>query len=189
VPDFTLTSAPPLAGTNITIGDAALTAPANLAVVSVALPLGNETAAEKAIKTAYGAALPDIGKSAMSKDGAARLVRLGRDQAFVIFTHATPDAEPTVQARLRGKAYTTDQTDVWSGLEISGAGSRAALERICPLDLHPDSFAKGDAARTTMEHLGVLIIRTGQDTFLLLSASSSAGSFLHAVETSMTNIA
>ena len=101
MPDFPLTSAPPLAGTNITIGDAALTAPADLAVVSVALPLGNETAAEKAIKTAYGAALPDIGKSTMSKDGAARLVRLGRDQAFVIFTHDTPDAEPTVQARLR----------------------------------------------------------------------------------------
>ena len=39
-----------------------------------------------------------------------------------------------------------------------------------------------------MEHLGTIIIRTEQDTFLLLSASSSAGSFLHAVETSIRNV-
>jgi sarcosine oxidase subunit gamma len=40
-----------------------------------------------------------------------------------------------------------------------------------------------------MEHLGVLILRSGDDEYLLLSASSSARSFLHAVETSLRNIA
>ena len=44
------------------------------------------------------------------------------------------------------------------------------------------------AARTVMEHLGVLILRTGEDDYLLLSASSSAKSFLHAVEVSLTNV-
>ena len=39
-----------------------------------------------------------------------------------------------------------------------------------------------------MEHLGVLIMRTGEDRFLLLSASSSAGSFLHAVETAIKSV-
>ena len=54
--------------------------------------------------------------------------------------------------------------------------------------LYPDAFVEGAAARTVMEHLGVLILRTGPDAYLLLSASSSAGSFLHAVETSLVNV-
>ena len=185
--DFTLTSAPPLAGYDKSFGDIVLSAPADLAIVSLAIPLGEDVAAKKAIKKAYGTDLPEPGKSAVAKDGE-RLVRLGKDQAFVVFTHTTPDAERVVAERLKGAAYTTDQTDVWSGLEISGSSSRKALERICPLDLYPDHFVENDAARTVMEHMGVLIIRTGVDAYLLLSASSSAGSFLHAVETSIHNV-
>ena len=187
--DFELVSAPPLAGYNQNFEGVSLKAPADLAIVSLALPLGGESASEKAIKTAYGAALPEVGQSALSKDSTARLVRLSPDAAFVIFTHGTPDAEPYVAAKLKGAVYTTDQTDVWTGLEIAGPNSRTALERICPIDLHKDSFAQGDAARTTMEHLGTLIIRTGDDAFLLLSGSSSAKSFLHAIETSIQNTA
>lgn len=187
MPDFTLTSAPPLAGYDQGFGNVMLKAPADLALVSIALPLGAENAAEKAVKAAYGVALPGMGKSVRAADGA-RLIRMTPDQAFVLFTRATPDAERVVADKLGGHVYTTDQTDVWVGLEISGPSSRAALERICPLDLHPDAFAMDDAQRTVMEHLGVLILRTGPDTFLLLSASSSANSFLHALETSIRNV-
>lgn len=185
--DYTLISAQPLAGYDETIGGIRLHAPADLALVSVALPLGGEAAALKAVRAAYGTDLPDPGKSAVAKDGV-RLVRLGPDQGFVIFTHPTPDAEDVVAGKLKGKAYTTDQTDVWTGLAIEGARARTALERICPLDLHPDAFAVDDAARTVMEHLGVLIIRTEANGYLLLSASSSANSFLHAIETSIHNV-
>lgn len=185
--DFTLTPAPPLAGTDRTIAGTGLRGCADLAIVSVALPLGREDTAQAAIERAYGAPLPGMGKSARTRDGA-RLVRLGPDLGLVLFTHAAPDAEPQVAQRLDGAAYTTDQTDVWAGLVLDGAAARRALERICPLDLHPRAFAVDDAARTVMEHLGVLIIRTGPETWLLLSASSSAGSFLHAVETSLRNI-
>ncbi|MDT8327410.1 MAG: sarcosine oxidase subunit gamma family protein [Roseovarius sp.] len=188
MPDYSLTPAAPLAGTDITIADTRLVAPADLAVVSVALPLGAENAAEAAIKAVYGVALPEVGKSRLAKDGA-RLVRLGSDFAFVIFTHPTPDAERVVAGRLKGAVYTTDQTDVWVALDLSGANARRALERICPIDLHPDAFGIGDSARTVMEHLGTLIIRTGDNTYRLMSGSSSAGSFRHAIETSLSNIA
>jgi sarcosine oxidase subunit gamma len=63
------------------------------------------------------------------------------------------------------------------------------LERICPIDLHPQAFAVGAVARTLMDHLNVIILREGGDTFLLMSARSSARSFWHAVETSIRNIA
>ena len=83
----------------------------------------------------------------------------------------------------------TLQSDNWVGVRISGTRSRDALERICPLDLHPDVFGIDQVARTVMEHLGVIILREDKDSFLMLSASSSAKSFLHAIETSIHNVA
>lgn len=185
--EYTLTPAPPLVGANMTIGEVRLRVPVGLAIVSLALPLGDEAEAAKAVQVAWGKALPEVGQSVTAKDGV-RLVRLGQDQAFVIFPHTPPDAAQVVAARLNGRTYVTDQTDAWAVLEMGGPQSRTALERICPLDLHPKVFAIDAAARTVMEHLGVLIIRTGGDAFLLLSASSSADSFLHAVQTSMQNV-
>jgi len=188
VAKFKLISDPPLNGYAKKIGTVSVSAPKNMAVVSMALPLGGEKPAERAIKAAYGVALPAPGKSALSKDGKARLVRMSIDQAFVIFSSSTADAEPKVQAAIKGKAYTTDQTDAWTSLMVSGPNVRAALERICPVDLHPDQFAIHDCARTIMEHLGTLIIRVKDNEYLLMSASSSAGSFLHAIETSAKNV-
>lgn len=186
--NLTLTSEPPLAGTDMNISGVRLWAPADIAVVSIALPLGGEDAARDAIHNAYGVALPDIGKSVVAPEDT-RLIRLAPDLAFAVFIRAAPDAERIVADKLKGAVYTTDQTDVWATLGLSGADARRALERICPLDLHPDAFAVNDAARTVMEHLGVLILRSSEDEYLLLSASSSACSFLHALETSLRNIA
>jgi len=188
VAEFTLTPAPPLAGIDRTIGNVHIAAPADLAIVALALPPGGEDAALAAIEAGYGHALPAPGKAARTGDGET-LLRLTGDQAFVLFSQAAPDAAAVVAGRLAGAAHVTDQTDSWCALTVSGAGSRAALERICPVDLHPDAFAINDAARTVMEHLGVLILRTGADDYLLLSASSSAASFLHAVDISARNVA
>ena len=186
--EFSLTAAPPLAGVDEKFDGIHLRAPKDLAIVAVALPLGGEDAALTAIRKGYGADLPAPGKSVSAKEDGATLLRLAPDQAFILFHRAEPDAEAVVAEGIGDTAYLTDQTDVWCGLEVSGPRARIALERICPIDIHADAFAVGDAARTVMEHLGTIIIRTEQDTFLLLSASSSAGSFLHAVETSIRNV-
>jgi len=188
VAEFTLTSAPPLAGIDHKSDGIHLRAPKDLAIVAVALPLGGEDAALAAIRKGYGADLPDPGKSVSAQEDGATLLRLAPDQAFILFHRAEPDAEAVVAGRIGEVAYLTDQTDTWVALELSGPRARTALERICPIDIHPDAFAVGCAARTVMEHLGTIILRTEQDTFLLLSASSSAGSFLHAVETSIRNV-
>jgi len=188
VPEFTLTAVSPLGGYDKDHGGVHLTELTDLSIVSIALPLGGEAAAEKTIKNAFGTAAPPVGTTALSKGGAERLVRLGRDQIFALFTHVSPDAERVIAARLNASAYCTDQSDVWVALEISGTGARAALERICPIDLHAHAFPEGNVARTSMEHLGTIILRTGPEKFLLLSASSSAHSFLHALEVSIRNV-
>ena len=90
--------------------------------------------------------------------------------------------------KFESSAYITDQTDAWVVLELSGASSREALERICQIDLNKDAFKLNSMARTSMEHMSAIIVRTSKDTFLLMSASSSAFSFLHAVELSAQHI-
>lgn len=182
--EYQLTASPPLSGYDKRFGAITLRAPGDIALVSLALPLGAEAAAKQAIRSAYGIDFPEVGKAASGGDGAI-LLRMSLEQGFVLFTHPTPDAEAVVAARLNGAVYTTDQSDVWTALEISGPDARKALERICPLDLHDAAFGEMDVARTVMEHLGVIILRADAQTWLLLSASSSAGSFLHAIETSI----
>ena len=186
--DYQLIAEPPLAGTDVRIGTVRLLAADTLAIVSIALPLGEEAAAEKALKSSFKVALPESGQSTVAPDGA-RVVRTGPDQALILLPETRQSPEAFVLEKLKHTVYATDQSDVWSGLTLEGEDALAVLERICPLDLHASVFPTDAAARTVMEHLGVLIIRTGEQSFLLLSASSSAVSFLHAIETSMRNVA
>ena len=189
--DFTLTAEAFLGRFEHQYDDVKLREIYDVAVVSAAIPLRKLTAAKKAVRAAFSVDLPEVGLSALSQDSAMRILRLGTDQAFVVFPRAQQDtgAEPHIADLLGGVFYTTDQSDVWVTLELSGAGARRALERICPLNLAPDAFGIGAVARTSMEHLGTVIIRTCDDSFLLMSASSSAHSFLHAIETSIANTA
>lgn len=180
--EITLTATPALAGTDIRIGDGRIRSREDLAIVSVAVPLGGQAALVAALKRAYGLAMPEPTRSTAAKD--IRAIRTSPDQLMLIFPHLAPDANASVQAALKGAAYTTDQTDGWAVLELEGAAVLPALERLCPLDLAATAFPDGAFARTVMEHMGAMILRLAADRFLLLCASSSAGSFLHAVETS-----
>lgn len=186
--EYHLVAEPPLAGTDISIGGVRLAAQTEISIVSIALPLEQETEATAALEAAYKLALPESGHSIVASDGA-RVVRTALDQAFILLPEIQHSPERMVSEKLLETVYTTDQTDVWAALTLEGSGAVAVLERVCPLDLDPSLFPKNAAARTMMEHLGVLIIRTDDAAFLLLSASSSAASFLHMLKTSMVNVA
>ncbi len=177
--DITLTAAPIL-GADMQIGANHIKERDDLAVVSIATPLGGDDALAAALKSRWSLEMPS--PTATTTNGEARAIRTGQDQIMLVFPHATPDAEPLVQSKLNGAGYTTDQTDSWVILDISGPQTLLALERICPIDLA--SFDIGDAGRTVMEHMGAVVIKLGDDRFSLMAASSSAQSFLHAVETS-----
>ena len=178
---FTLHAASSLGGADITIGDNSIVERPELALVSVAIPLDGEEKLSEAMHKAWGLPIPKPRLSLVKDE--MRALSTAPDQLLLIFPHTTPDAEPFIQKKLAGAGYTTDQTDVWTVLEISGPDVIASLERLCPLDA-PGMPING-SARTVMEHMGAMIVRTAPDGFLLLSASSSARSFLHAVETSL----
>ena len=185
--DFTLSARPPLDGYEAAWDGAILREIIDAAIVSIAVPSGGEAELQGALKTVFGCVQPQPGKSVLSGDGATRLLGLGPDQMLAVTSHAPHRAEQALARELDGVAYTTNQNDVWVALELAGPQSRVALERICPIDLHSGSFGQGDVARTQMEHMGAIIVRTGADTYFLLSASSSANSFLHALEVSIDN--
>ncbi len=178
--EIRLDPTPTLGGARLEIGMNIIAERDDMALVSVATPLNGEAELGAALAQAWGLKIPAPALSETAGD--MRAIRTSPDQMMLVFPHATPDAEPHVQKAISGKGYTTDQTDVWVVLEVSGPENIAALERLCPLDLPaaPTDFA----ARTVIEHMGAIVVKLADDRFLLMSASSSASSFLHAVETS-----
>lgn len=183
--DFKLAAQAPLGGYCANFEAVSLTELTGLALVSVATPMGGHDDLLSNTVAAFGTTLPGIGCCTRSEDGQTRLLGLQRDQLFVVLEHESHNALSVVTEKLGTTGYYTDQSDSWVILQMTGLGSRAALERICMLDLSPDVFSIDAVARTTMEHLSVIIVRDDADSFWLMSARSSAKSFLHALETSI----
>ena len=181
--EFALRARTPLDGYAETFGGVALAEATGLSLVSAAVPLGGDDAFVGALADGFGASRPSTGDSAPGDRLGACVLGMQPDQLFVLFEAPDPDrAVETVAAALGPAAYVTDQSDSWAMLRIAGPGVRKALERLCPLDLDDVAFPQGRVARTVMEHLAVIILRDGADSFLLMSPRSSARSFLHAVE-------
>ena len=180
-----LSSLSPLNGYQESIGSISLREINDYSLISLAIPQDTTKTFAKTIKDEFGVGMPT---SVMSKTNKKmRLLMTQPDQIFSIIPQVD-DPEKDLSKIIGNAAYITDQTDAWVVLEISGVTSRTALERICQVDLDPNIFKLNAMARTTMEHMATIIIRTDVDTFLLMSASSSAKSFLHAVELSAQHI-
>ena len=183
---LTLEATSPLDGFSQDFGNVIVEELGNKALVSIAEPLGSKTKLRTAIKKSLGAAWPEIGKSTSSKKGY-RLLGVQSDMAFAMFDHPGGLADSAIKTALKDNAYCTDQSDAWCMIKVSGEGLYAALERICPLDLSSEAFEVGSVARTSMEHLGVVILKDDKDSFVLMGATSSAADLLHAVTVSVTN--
>ena len=65
------------------------------------------------------------------------------------------ELEARLRAELSGLALVSDQSDGRAVVRVSGARARSALAKGVPLDLHPLAFSPGDAAVTTVAHVGV----------------------------------
>ena len=185
-----LAAVSPLGGHASSHGGTSLAEVTGLAFVSLAVSQGNEAAFARAVKKAWKIEVPSPGTSATTGD--IRLIWTAPDQYHLLMPepagNPSGDLLAPVMKAISDTAWLTDQSDSYCMLRLEGHRAREALARICPLDLHPGSFAVDAAGRTAMEHLGVLLIREQADRYLLMSARSSAQSFLHAVETSLENI-
>ncbi len=186
--DYALVSESFLGGYQQEFPGARLEELTGLSMVSVACPLGGRDRLATATRSAWSAELPAAGQSSQSADGRVRIFSMSPDQFFVLAWDGTELSADSVYGMLGNTGYYTDQSDSWLALRLTGSDATKALERICPVDLDPANFTPGSTARTAMEYMGTVVHKLGEDDFLLLSASSSARSFLHAVETSIRNM-
>ncbi|MGQ0565733.1 MAG: sarcosine oxidase subunit gamma [Gemmobacter sp.] len=149
---------------------------ATLAVVdlgrmtSIAPFAGQEGAVQAALS---GLGLDFPAPNRMHEGQGARIIWTGRAQAFLIGP-AAPD--------LGGLAATTDQTDGWVALSLSGPSAADVLMRLVPLDLR--AFAPGDAARSGLNHMPLILWRDAAG-FTILTFRSMARTAWHEIETAM----
>ena len=168
-------------GLERSIGELTLAAIRDRALVSMAFPVGARDAVSARVLDRLGTALPRIGRC---EGDDPRLIGLQRDQVWCAFEQVEGSADGALAERLGADhgVRLTDQSGGWVQLRLSGAGTIAVLERLCPLDLHERTMPVGSCARTVMEHLGTVLVRDGPEDFELLTARSSAQSFAHALE-------
>ena len=178
----------PLDGYSRKFADITLAEVIDIAIVSIAFPFDSVTALQDKVTRTYGTSLPDCGNSTVSKDGLIRFLGMQSNQMFALFDFVGENADSVLANQLGDPGYYTDQSDSWVTLRLSGPNALAVLERICPLDLSPDIFGPGSVTRTAMEHLSTIVLRERLESFFFMSPRSSARSFLHTIETSITNI-
>jgi heterotetrameric sarcosine oxidase gamma subunit len=146
-------------------------------ITSIAPYPGQEKALAKALKP-LGFTFPAPNSFARHND--AVLAWSGRDQAFLIGADC-PD--------LGSSAATTDQSGGWVTLSVQGPMAADALMRYAPIDLRLAHFPVGQAARTPLYHMSMLILRTSDDGFHLMLFRSMARTAWHEIEVALKTLA
>jgi len=185
VSDYTLHAEAALKGYAKRFGQTYLTENNALDIVSIAIPDAKRETVRKLLENKVGLSIPDTGHRSIGTN--TTLLALQADQYFLISDGHRDAPAAALKTLLGDAAYLSDQTDSWVVLDIQGPESHLALERICPIDISADVFQSHHVARTSMEHLNVIVHRI-DNGFRLLSARSSANSFLHAITESLHNV-
>lgn len=110
-------------------------------------------AMRKAVKAATGCGVPVSGQ--FLGDASKGVAWMSPDELLVIVPYG--DVAATLIAldkALKGKHYlTADVSDARAVFRVSGPNARAILARLCPVDLHADSFKPGDFRRTRLAQI------------------------------------
>jgi sarcosine oxidase subunit gamma len=126
--------------------------------------------------------LPIPNQSTLSPDKSARVVWSTPDQYLI---YGSENISKRCFSKLSDVAYMTDQSHATVAVRLSGSGVWDILERISPVDMHRDIFRVHHVTRIATEHISITILRESEDGFILSSPSSSAGSFLHILTTTI----
>ena len=158
----------------ITIGVVTLAESDPVRITSISPLNGQQKAVSDALKAAYGTAFPSPNRT--TAKGEARLIWSGRGQGLML--GVVPD--------VKGAAI-TDQSDAWCCVEIAGAGVEDVLARVTPIDTR--AMKRGHTARTLVQHVSVILTRTGADRFEVMAMRSMAKTLVHDLERAMSGVA
>ena len=157
-------------------------------VFSFAIPDKNFLKLNKKLQKLYNVQLPIVGKNVLISNINLYLMGLQPNQ-FYLFSNTKYLKNIDSFIKIFSEfGYFTDQSDSWLVIRIFGENCINVLERICPLNLDSEIFLNGNVFRTSMEHIGTIIMRMHKKEFILFSPRSSAKSFIHSIETSINNV-
>jgi heterotetrameric sarcosine oxidase gamma subunit len=145
-------------------------------ITSIAVFPGGAKAVAKGLKS-LGLAMP--APNSFAQKNGARIVWTGRDQAFLM----------GVQAPVMEGAAVTDQSDGWAVLGISGVGAVDVLARLVPVNLRLGAFPVGSVARSALNHMNAVILRTGDYSFEVMVFRSMARTAWHELESTAAMVA
>jgi len=135
-------------------------------IVTIIARKDKAEAASKAVATRFGAGLPAAGKS--SNGEGVSFHWCGADQWYAIADgFGEGELYAALEESLKGLASVSEQSHGRVILRVAGPKARAVLAKGTPVDLHQNVFAVGSSAVTQMAHVGVHLVRTGEDAFEL----------------------
>ena len=132
-----------------------------------------------AVKAATGHAIPAAGSVAGT--GETGVVWMSPDELLVMLPYATvADAWAKMGKTLDGEHHlVVDVSDARSVFTVQGVDAKEVLARVCPVDLHENSFAIGDFRRTRLAQIAAALWR--HDTGFDVICFRSVGDYVDAL--------
>lgn len=153
------------------------------------------SAGAAALESALGAPLPS-GHGSTTTGGGFTVLWIGPDEYLAVgydgsdgsdgnhgSDPSSSDRAPSEAARVgaalgevgaRTPGAVVDLSANRTTFELTGPSARAVLEKGVSFDLHPRHFAVGQAIATVLDHVPVLVWKTGEDAYLILPRASFA---------------
>ncbi|MDP9885272.1 sarcosine oxidase subunit gamma [Sinomonas atrocyanea] len=144
------------------------------------------SAGAAALESALGTTLP-AGHGATSAGAGYTVLWIGPDEFLAVAdetpTSADEDRGPAEAARVgaalggagaRTPGAVVDLSANRTTFELTGPSARAVLEKGVSFDLHPRHFAAGTAVATVLDHVPVLVWKTGEEAYRVLARASFA---------------
>jgi sarcosine oxidase subunit gamma len=127
-----------------------------LGLATLAARKGQAGALKEAVASAYGVELPD--GSRMARGRSVSFVGYGPGQWLAVSESLANEAlAEDLKRRLGALASISDQSGGRIVLRVRGPRARDVLAKGLPIDLHPQRFASGSAATSTLSLMGVQI--------------------------------
>lgn len=132
--------------------------------------------------SAGGISITDISGIPMWRDWSqsASMGRVTVEQDHTEF--ATSPGELTVISNRGMPETAVDLTHLRASIRVTGEDARELLMRLTPLDITPEMFPVGSAARTLVAGITTEVVHDAPGTYLLVTSRSFAGSLWHAIE-------
>lgn len=128
----------------------------------------------QAVKDATGAAKPGLREIAISGDSGAAWMSPDELLVMVPYDNAT-DALSKIDTALKGEHYlAVNVSDARAMFEITGAGAREIIAKLCPVDMASGAFEPGAIRRTRMAQVAAAVWMTDATTIRVVCFRSVA---------------